>query len=66
VLHPGMTDAALQASIGLMQGTDEKKPRLPFALDELEVFGECTRTMWVYVRYSEGCHAGDNITWSGS
>ena len=65
ILHPSLLDSALQASIGLIIGADDSKspfkPYLPFALDELEIFGCCTTDMWVLVRYSDGSKAGDKV-----
>ena len=64
VLHPSLIDSALQASMCLMAGsiddnslTDAVKPirpALPFALQELEVFGKCTPVMWAFARYGDG------------
>lgn len=52
VLHPGMLDAAFQASIGLIDDiTDEKRKQvLPFALQQLEVLGRCSSKMWAFIR----------------
>ena len=62
VLHPGLLDATLQASLGMgLAAPDAEnldvsgmKPSLPFALDELEVHGPCTPTMWAWIRHTEG------------
>jgi len=67
VLHPGMMDSALQASIGIFAGEGDKqdlsslKPSLPFALDELEVFGRSTPVMWAYIRASAGSRSGRKV-----
>jgi polyketide synthase PksM len=70
VLHPGLLDAAFQASVGLMlnpgdtipaNGTASLKPALAFALQELEILGRCTPSMWALVRYSDGSNAGDKV-----
>ncbi len=61
-LHPSLMDAALQASIGLMRSSipdSSFTPALPFALQELDIFGNCTASMWALIRDSEGCQAGD-------
>ncbi|WP_139492062.1 non-ribosomal peptide synthetase [Brevibacillus dissolubilis] len=60
VLHPGMMDSALQAS-SILVGTGENKLMLPFAIEEIEVYGRCESTMWAYVRYSEGSSATDKV-----
>jgi polyketide synthase PksN len=61
-LHPSLLDSALQASAGFMFGySDTDKPVLPFAIEELEVFGRCTSAMWALVRYSDGIPAGDKV-----
>ena len=59
VLHPGLMDSALQASVGLEIGGSEYTPSgkntaLPFALQQLSIMGGCTATMWVWIRYSNG------------
>jgi acyl transferase domain-containing protein/acyl carrier protein/SAM-dependent methyltransferase len=62
LLHPGMMDSATQAAIGLMDsaagpdnpgGRGGLKPALPFALEEVEIWGGCAPEMWVWIRYSE-------------
>ncbi len=60
VLHPALLDAALQASIGMMQASSFP-PYLPFALQELEVFGRCAARMWAFIRYSEGSTPDDTV-----
>ncbi|MCX5214354.1 SDR family NAD(P)-dependent oxidoreductase [Kitasatospora sp. NBC_00240] len=52
VLHPGLLDAAFQASVGLFGQADGTTLHLPFALDELEVFGALGPELWAWVRYS--------------
>lgn len=61
VLHPSLMDAALQASIGLMTGSDKHTLMLPFALETLEIHERCTREMWALIRYSEGSKAGNEV-----
>lgn len=58
-LHPSLMDSALQATISMMMSPDSAstaslKPGLPFALQELEVFGSCPSEMWARIRYSDG------------
>ncbi|HET8774522.1 MAG TPA: beta-ketoacyl synthase N-terminal-like domain-containing protein [Thermoanaerobaculia bacterium] len=56
VLHPGLMDSALQASIGLFAGEprDRDKPRVPFLLNSLQVVSACTAEMFAWVRSSDG------------
>ncbi|MFC8688796.1 SDR family NAD(P)-dependent oxidoreductase [Brevibacillus porteri] len=70
VLHPSLMDSALQASIGLMMGGEDtpsadghstRKPSLPFAMEEVEIYNKCTSTMWSYVRYSANSSADDKV-----
>ncbi|HEX8611503.1 MAG TPA: SDR family NAD(P)-dependent oxidoreductase [Telluria sp.] len=58
VLHPGMFDSALQASIGLVADIDHlpKHPSVPFALDAIVVHAPFTAHMFAWVR-----RAGDKI-----
>ncbi|PEP92269.1 polyketide synthase, partial [Bacillus wiedmannii] len=61
VLHPSLIDSALQASIILLMGSTPTKPALPFALQELDILGQCTSEMWALVRYSKGSKPGDRV-----
>ena len=58
-------DAGLQASLALMSGGNgsvaNARSSLPFALEELEIWGKCTSAMWAFLTYSEGCKAGDKV-----
>ncbi|MGZ9709227.1 amino acid adenylation domain-containing protein [Glaciimonas sp. GNP009] len=63
VLHPSMMDSALQASIGLSlaesasRGGDGKAASglsLPFAIERVDIFGQCTASMWAWVRRTPG------------
>ncbi|MBY0088465.1 SDR family NAD(P)-dependent oxidoreductase [Brevibacillus brevis] len=60
-LHPSLIDAALQASLGLMMATSDFSLILPFALEELEIVGACSASMWALIRYREGSKAGDKV-----
>ena len=59
VLHPSIMDAALQAAAGFMMDACETgilgplKPVIPFALEELEIYGPCVSPMWVLIRFDE-------------
>jgi polyketide synthase PksN len=64
VLHPGLTDSALQASLILtadMDGNAALKPTLPFALEELIILDRCSAQMWAFVSYNAGSAADDRI-----
>ncbi|AOY76261.1 SDR family NAD(P)-dependent oxidoreductase [Clostridium formicaceticum] len=64
MLHPSLLDSALQASIGLIMLREDKNPlklSLPFALQELEIFKNCTREMWALVGFSDGSKAKDKV-----
>ncbi|MCW8966711.1 MAG: SDR family NAD(P)-dependent oxidoreductase, partial [Candidatus Pacearchaeota archaeon] len=52
VLHPSIMDGAFQASIGLMPDNNMTKPKLPFALEKLEILSKCTGKMWGIIKYS--------------
>jgi len=60
-LHPSVLDSALQASLGLplianneayLAGEVADRPKLPFALERLEIFDRSPRSAWVVVRSS--------------
>ncbi len=53
VLHPGIMDSALQSSMVIIKETDPSGPALPFAMEQIEIFGKCSPSMWSYVRYAE-------------
>ncbi|MDQ0495501.1 polyketide synthase PksN [Paenibacillus brasilensis] len=59
VLHPGMIDSALQASIGLTLGSGEIRPSLPYAIQEVEIIKNCSSIMWALIRYQADSKAGD-------
>ncbi len=59
-MHPGLMDSALQAS-SILTGAGDNQLTLPFAVQELEVFGACSSEMWVYARYSQGSKATDKV-----
>ncbi|MCP4494717.1 MAG: type I polyketide synthase, partial [Gammaproteobacteria bacterium] len=65
ILHPGLTDSALQASIVLTAGSGKSEPALPFALERTEILGGCASSMWAFVkynnRYSEGSLPEDKV-----
>jgi polyketide synthase PksN len=66
ILHPALMDSAIQASIGLLgigglENPHNLKPKLPFALEQIEVMGGFTTSMWALVRYSQGCSVNDKI-----
>ncbi|WP_216843120.1 non-ribosomal peptide synthetase, partial [Granulicella sp. S190] len=62
MLHPSLMDASLQAAIGLMeQESCELSAYLPFAVDEVEIYGRPSTDAWVWVRYSESHRAGESL-----
>jgi polyketide synthase PksN len=65
-LHPSIMDSAFQAAIGLLKETEDwkrdLKPALPFALQELEIWGKCDSQMWVWIRPSQGVRDGDRVS----
>ncbi|MER5985193.1 SDR family NAD(P)-dependent oxidoreductase [Streptomyces sp. NPDC001787] len=57
VLPPSVLDAALQASLVLMAQTSDQQadtPALPFAFEELAVYGPCGAETWAWVRRRAG------------
>lgn len=60
-LHPSLLDSALQAAIGLKSNIENRTPLetnsvfqsfLVSSLEEIEIIGSCTVTMWASLRYS--------------
>ena len=64
LLHPGLTDGALQASIGFLDDLTKipDSPKMPFALENIRVYSACTAQMFAWIRYSAGSSASDKIT----
>ena len=65
-LHPSLMDSALHASIAfiLNSGGASSTPNtlaLPFALEQLEVIGKCSSTMWSLIRLTDGGEAGKEV-----
>ncbi|SDD51938.1 polyketide synthase PksN [Paenibacillus sp. CF095] len=64
ILHPTMLNSAFQAMIGLSISQGETKAHampqlwLPVSLEELELTGCCTESMWAIVRTS---HSDNNV-----
>jgi len=52
-LHPSIVDAAFQSTIGLSAVQGGNEAMLPFAIDRMEIYTECTTSMWAWVRKSE-------------
>src|SRR5258706_5393288 len=63
VLHPSLMIGALQACVGLIDGSCEgsNEARLPFALESLRVVSTCTREMVAWVRYAPGSEGADAV-----
>ena len=69
LLHPSMLDAAIQASLGFLLGENPHnrgkktppKPALPFALQELDIFGECASVMWAVLKPDARSKARDKV-----
>lgn len=55
-LHPGLIDAALQASIALLNTSEgildqmNGNPPMPFALQEVQIVDHCVPVMWALIR----------------
>ncbi|MDC8758420.1 SDR family NAD(P)-dependent oxidoreductase [Janthinobacterium fluminis] len=61
-LHPSLLDGALQALLGFApEEQDGMRTALPFALQELQVLGDCGERMWAVARPSQGSQAQDTV-----
>lgn len=59
-LHPSLMDAALQTSLGLYcSELRSDAAHVPFALEQLEVFGEIDTRLWVWLRLTSTGNATD-------
>src|SRR5260370_513871 len=63
VLHPSLTDSALQACVGLVDASLEasNQPRVPYAMESLRIVANCSREMVAWLRYAPGSPAGDAV-----
>lgn len=55
-LHPGFVDSAFQSTIGLRaeeSAEEGQKAALPFAIEQMAVYGPCTSKMWAHISYTE-------------
>ncbi|WP_459212155.1 SDR family NAD(P)-dependent oxidoreductase [Aquimarina rhabdastrellae] len=62
-LHPGILDSALQAAIGLYGKLDviPEQTSIPFAMESLRIYSNCTKEMYAWVRYAEENNSTDKI-----
>ncbi len=77
ILNPSLMESVFQASVGLILGFNEtlsssstndtscgiktRKSFLLYALQEIEILGSCTSSMWAWIRYSKDRRAQDQI-----
>lgn len=67
ILHPSLMDSAIQATIGLTignqegEGINERTTKVPFALEELDIIGQCSQCMWAIVRMSDGVNTDQHM-----
>ncbi|PEA37029.1 hypothetical protein CON45_21560 [Priestia megaterium] len=56
VLHPSLLDATLHMSTNLLMSLETVSSStdltLPFTLEEMKVYGQCTSSMWVLIRFN--------------
>jgi len=53
ILHPSMIDGALQTAAGLGGGAESATPRLPFALDEVEIVHPVPQICYAYAESAD-------------
>jgi acyl transferase domain-containing protein/acyl carrier protein/SAM-dependent methyltransferase len=61
ILHPCLFDSALQASIGMIIGSNKFGHEMPFALEHVDIFSKSTSSMWAFVKDSENSLIEDNV-----
>ncbi|MFF0826322.1 SDR family NAD(P)-dependent oxidoreductase [Brevibacillus sp. NPDC003359] len=66
-LHPALIDSALQATMGFTLNLKERHslpfhPSLPFALQRLEVYGNCHPKMWVRIQNNADSRSDDSVS----
>src|SRR5581483_10631535 len=62
-LHPSLMDAALQACVGLVEGSLEEalQAQLPVALESLRILSPCRQEMFSWLRYAPDSYQGNKI-----
>jgi polyketide synthase PksN len=61
-LHPGLMDGALQAAVGLLLDSEHAgKAIMPFAIESVEIYSDCTAATWVACRERPGRSGGDEL-----
>ncbi|MEV0636193.1 SDR family NAD(P)-dependent oxidoreductase [Streptomyces sp. NPDC050619] len=64
VVHPGLMDSAVQATVGLLAESGDAENGalfLPFAVDEVEILAPFRDSMWAWVRYSADDTPGSGV-----
>lgn len=65
VLHPSMMDSSLHSTlclaVDMTKTITSRDMLLPFAVEQLTVFGPCRENMWASVRYANGSAPGDRV-----
>ncbi len=60
-VHPVILDMAIQASEVIIENSDRIKPLIPVSMQEAEVFGKCTSSMWAVFRYNAGSYKQESM-----
>lgn len=60
ILNPGLLDAAFHASLA-MQDAASPLPLLPFALERLEICGDCNDCTWAWIRVADDVAAAGKL-----
>lgn len=62
-LHPALMDGALQATVALVEDftNPPSQPSIPFGLDSLVIYSDCTPDMYAWVRFEEESKSGNNL-----
>lgn len=68
-IHPGLVDSALQATLMLEKNKNGeagwkslRNPKMPFGIESIKIYGNCTAQMWAVARLNNYTHSGDTIS----
>ena len=60
VIHPGITDSALQ-TITALQGNEDKRMFLPYSVSKVEIIHTCSQSMWAWIEAVDSEEENDKI-----
>ncbi|MEM9492282.1 MAG: polyketide synthase dehydratase domain-containing protein, partial [Myxococcota bacterium] len=66
VIHPVLLDACFRVMAAALPSGDQPRVYVPFAIDRIEVRGQCPDTVWCHASWQSPRDGGDDEIWNGS